>query len=111
MYGLIRQELLNVATSNLPWALQLRSSHDTISTMGGSSESDLVVLTNTLNQDLSDYVGRDLEVVVSPVNNAVAHATQFTRLQLPTPDALTRSGNSGATFKWAFHAFFVPGPT
>jgi hypothetical protein len=34
-------------------------------------------------------------LVVSPVNNAVAHATQLTCLQLPTPDALTRSGDSG----------------
>jgi hypothetical protein len=33
--------------------------------------------------------------VVSPVNNAVAPATQLTCLQLPTPDALTRLGDSG----------------
>jgi hypothetical protein len=57
MYGLIKHELLNVATSTLPWAVQLRGSYDTISTMGGFSESDLVVLSNILNQDLSDYVG------------------------------------------------------
>jgi hypothetical protein len=63
--------------------------------MGGVSESDLVVLTNTLNQDLSDYVGPDVKLVISPVNNAVAPATQLTCLQLPTPDALTRSGDSG----------------
>jgi hypothetical protein len=43
--------------------------------MGGFSESDLVVLTNTLNQDLSDYAGPYAELVVSPVNNAVALAT------------------------------------
>jgi hypothetical protein len=50
MYCLIRRELLNVATSTLPWAVQLRSSFDTISiTMGRVSESDLVVLTNTVN--------------------------------------------------------------
>jgi hypothetical protein len=49
MYSLIRHEELNVATSTLPSAVQLRSSSDTISTMGGFSESDLVVLTNTLN--------------------------------------------------------------
>jgi hypothetical protein len=65
MYGLIRQELLSVATSTLPWAVQLCSSYYTISTMGGFSESDLVVLRNTLNQDLSDYVGPDVELVVS----------------------------------------------
>jgi hypothetical protein len=53
-YGLIRQEVLNVATSTLPWAVQLRNSYDSISTVGGILESDLVVLTNTRNQDLSD---------------------------------------------------------
>jgi hypothetical protein len=96
MYGLIRQELLNVATSTLPWAVQLRSSYDTISNVGGFSESDLVVLTNTLNlnQDLSDYVWPNVEKVVSPVINAVAPATHLTYLQLMTPDALTRSGDS-----------------
>jgi hypothetical protein len=50
MYGLIRQELLNVATSILPWAVQLRGSCDMISTLGGFSELDLVVLTNKLDQ-------------------------------------------------------------
>jgi hypothetical protein len=79
--------------------------------MGEFSESDLVVLTNTLNQDLSDYVGLDVELVVSPVNNAVAPATPLTCLQLLTPDALTRSGDSGATFNGAFRAFFEPRPT
>jgi hypothetical protein len=64
--------------------------------MGGFSESDLMVLTNTLNQDLSaDCDGPDVELVVSPVNNAVAPATQLTCLQLPTPDALTRLVDSG----------------
>jgi hypothetical protein len=38
LFGLIRQELLNVATSSLPWAVQLRNSYDSISTMGGFSE-------------------------------------------------------------------------
>jgi hypothetical protein len=52
-------------------------------------------LTNTLNQELSDYDGPDVELVVSPVNNAVAPTTQLTFLQLPTPYALTRSGDSG----------------
>jgi hypothetical protein len=73
---------------------QLRNSYDTISTMGGFSESVIAVLTNTLNQDLSDYVGPDVELVLSPVNNAVAPATQLTCLQLPTPDAPTRLGDS-----------------
>jgi hypothetical protein len=96
LYGLIRHELLNVATSTLPWAVELRNSYDSISTMGGFSESDLVVSTNTLNQDLSDFARPDVELVVSPVNNAVAPATQLTCLQLiPTLDALTRLGDSG----------------
>jgi hypothetical protein len=76
LYGLIRQELLNFATSPLPWAVQLRNLYDSISTTGGFSESDLVVSTNTLNQNLSDYAGPDVELVVSMVNNAVAPATQ-----------------------------------
>jgi hypothetical protein len=63
--------------------------------MGGFSESDLVVLTNKLNQDLSHYDGPDVKLVVSPVNHAVAPANQLACLQLPTPDALTRSGDSG----------------
>jgi hypothetical protein len=54
-----------------------------------------VALTNTLNQDMSDNFGPDMELVVSPVNNAVAPATYFTCLQLPTPDALTRLGDFG----------------
>jgi hypothetical protein len=75
MCGLVHHELLHVTTSTLPWAVQLRSSYDTISTMGGFLESDLVVLTNTLNEGLPDNDGPDVELVVSPVNNAVAHAT------------------------------------
>jgi hypothetical protein len=72
MYGLIRQELLYVVASTFPWAVQLCSSYDTVSNMGGFSESDLVVLTNTVKQYLFDYVGPDVELVVSPVKNAVA---------------------------------------
>jgi hypothetical protein len=63
--------------------------------MGGSSESDLVVLSFTLNQDLPDYARPDVELVVSLANNAGAPATQLICLQLPTLDALTRSGDSG----------------
>jgi hypothetical protein len=44
--------------------------------MGELSESDLMVLTYTLNQNLSDYAGPDVELVVSTVNNAVAPATR-----------------------------------
>jgi hypothetical protein len=69
-----------------------------------------VVLSNTLNQDLSDNVGPDVELVVSPVNNVVALATQLTCLQLPTPDALTRLGDSGDTFNGTFRIFFVSEP-
>jgi hypothetical protein len=99
MYGLIRQEPLNFTTSTFPWAVHLRNSYDTISTMGGFSESNLVVLTNTLNQGLSDYAGPDVELVVSPVNNAVAPAAQLTCLPLPTPDALTLLGDFGGHTK------------
>jgi hypothetical protein len=63
--------------------------------MGGFLESDVVVLTNTLNQNLPDYAGPYVELVVSPVNNAVAPATQLTCLPLSTPDALTRLEDSG----------------
>jgi hypothetical protein len=63
--------------------------------VGGISESDFVVSTNTINQDPSDYVGPDVELVVSPVNNAVAPATRLMCLQLPTLDALTRPGDPG----------------
>jgi hypothetical protein len=64
--------------------------------MGRFLESDLVMSTNTLNQDhLSEYLVPDVDLVVSPVNNAVAPATLSTCLQLATPDALTRSGDSG----------------
>jgi hypothetical protein len=63
--------------------------------MGGFLKSDIVVLTNTLNQDLSEYIGPEIESVVSPVNNAVAPATLLTCLQLPTPDAFTRSRDYG----------------
>jgi hypothetical protein len=79
MYGLLRRELLNAATFTLPWAVQLRSSYDTISTRGGFSESDFVVI-NTRNQDLFDYVGPDVDLVVFPVNNGVEPATQSTCL-------------------------------
>jgi hypothetical protein len=110
-YGLIRQELLNVATSTLPWAVQLRSLYDTISSMGGFLESDVVVLANPLNQDLSDYVGHDVGLVVSPLVNAVAPATHLICLKFPTPDAPLAREIPGATFNGEFRGFFVPGPT
>jgi hypothetical protein len=54
---------------------QLRNSVDTISNMGKYSESDLAVLTCTLNQHLSDFTCPNVELVVSPVDNAAASAT------------------------------------
>jgi hypothetical protein len=65
------------------------------SPLWAGSRNRLVVLSNILNQDISDYAWRDVEMVVSPVNNVVAPATQLTCLQLPTLDVLTRSGDSG----------------
>jgi hypothetical protein len=56
MYGFIRYELLKVATSTSRWAVQLRSSYDTNSNIGGFSESNIVVLTNTLIQELSNIM-------------------------------------------------------
>jgi hypothetical protein len=50
--------------------------------MGGFSESDLAVFTNTRNQDISDYVGPNVELVVSPVDHAAASATQFSESDL-----------------------------
>jgi hypothetical protein len=73
MYGLIRQELMHVATCTLLWAVQLRNSYDMISNVGGFSESDFAVLSNTLNQDIPGYAGPEL--VVSPVDNAAASDT------------------------------------
>jgi hypothetical protein len=72
MYGLIRKKLLHVATSTLPWAVQLQNSYDTISNMGGFSELDHAVMTKTPNQDLSDYAGPNVELVVSPVDTSAA---------------------------------------
>jgi hypothetical protein len=63
--------------------------------MSGFSKSDFAVLTNTLNQDLSDYDRPDVELVTYLIENAAASAIQSTCLQLPTPDALTRSGDFG----------------
>jgi hypothetical protein len=112
MYCLIRQELLNVATSTLPRAVLLRRSYDTISTMGGFSESDLVVLSNTLTLSRPFRVcwARCRVGGISGEQCGGARYPILTCLQLPTPDALTRSGDSGATFNGAFRAFFVPEP-
>jgi hypothetical protein len=44
----------------------------------------------------------NVEFVVSLVNNAVVPVTQLTCLQLLTPDAITRSGDSGGQLSRAF---------
>jgi hypothetical protein len=81
------KESLNIA---------IRYSYELEEIDNNNTISDLVVLTNTLNQDLSDYNdGPDVELVVSPVKNAMTPATQLTCLQLPTPDALIRLEDSG----------------
>jgi hypothetical protein len=54
-----------------------------------------VVLIYIVNQYSSDCDGPDVELVVSPVNHAVAPATRLACLLFQTPDALTRSGDSG----------------
>jgi hypothetical protein len=59
--------------------------------------------------NITHYAWADVGLVVFPVNNAVAPATQITRLPLPTPDALTRSGDYETIFNGAFRAFFVLG--
>jgi hypothetical protein len=75
--------------------------------MGGFSESDLAVLTNILKQNLSDYAGPDVELVVFAVDNAAASTTQLTCLQLPIPTLSPAREILGATFDGAFRAFFV----
>jgi hypothetical protein len=88
---------------------------DAICNIGGFSDSDLAVLTNTLIQNISDSPGPDVvELVVSPVANDAASAIQLTCLQLSIPDALSLSSVREiieATFNEVFRAFFVPRPT
>jgi hypothetical protein len=110
MCGPIRQKLLHVATFTLPWAVELSRSYDTISNMCGLCVLDVLVLTNIFNQYPTEYVGLNAELVVAPVNNAVAPASQLTCQHLPAPDALFGE-IQGATFNGTFRAFFVPGPS
>jgi hypothetical protein len=85
-------------------AVQFRNSYgEPISNKGGFSESELVVFTSTLNQDLFDYADADVELVVPLVDNAAAVATHLICLQIPTPDALTRSGDYGGHMHSARH--------
>jgi hypothetical protein len=80
--------------------------------MDGFSESDLAVLTNTLNQDMFDYASSpDVELVVSPVDNPVASAIHLTCLQLPTPVALTRSGDFGGHIQRGISCILCAMPT
>jgi hypothetical protein len=98
-YDFIRQELMHaVTTSTFPWAVQLRNLFDAIFNMGWFSESDLAVLTNTQNHDMSNCAGPDVELVASQVDNAAASAVHLTWLHLSTPDALTHSGHSVGHF-------------
>jgi hypothetical protein len=53
------------------------------------------MVVNTLYKNLSDYAGPDAVSVVSPVDNAVAPATELTCLQFLTPDAFIRLRDSG----------------
>jgi hypothetical protein len=53
IYDLMIQELLHVASANLPRPVHLCSSYDTVSNIDEFLKSDLAVLTNTLNQYLS----------------------------------------------------------
>jgi hypothetical protein len=104
-YGVIRREVHSVATSTLPWAVQLRASYATISRIGGFSDVDLTVLATTLDQDLSEYVGSDVEFVPSSSAFPVAPAPRMTCLQVPIPDALTRpNGKKGGTSSAKLHA-------
>jgi hypothetical protein len=63
MYGIIRHELPNVATSTLLWAVQLRASYTAFCRTGGISDDHLADLATTLDQDLPDHVYFDVESV------------------------------------------------
>jgi hypothetical protein len=62
---------------------------------GFRSRISRTVLANTLfiSQDLSEYGCPNVELVVSPVENAAASATKLTCLQPPIPDVLIRSAD------------------
>jgi hypothetical protein len=83
----------------LPYrAVQFHASDATISRAGGFSDVHLTVLATTLDQDLSDDVGRDVELVPSAiVASPVALAPRLTCLRVPTPDALTRPSDTNGT--------------
>jgi hypothetical protein len=68
----------------------LRASYPTISHTGGFSDAHLVFLATTLDQDLLDYVGHDVEFVSSSAASPAATTPRMACLQIPTPDALTR---------------------
>jgi hypothetical protein len=94
LYGIIRHELHNVATSTLDWAEHLRASFPTISLSGGFSYVDLTVLATTLDQDLPDYERLKDEFVPSHAATSAALAPRMICLQVLTPDALNRPSNT-----------------
>jgi hypothetical protein len=96
MYGLVCQELQHVAPFTFTWTVQFRNSYDATSSMSvffviRSRGVDLYTKPRLFRL----YDGHGVELVVFPVDNTAASAPQLTCLQLPTPDALTRSGDFG----------------
>jgi hypothetical protein len=67
LYGSIRQELLIAATSAIAGAVRLRASYDSISCTRCFSDSDLAVIASTHGQELSDYLGHDVDLVARGV--------------------------------------------
>jgi hypothetical protein len=78
LYGIIRREVHNVATSTLPWAVQLRASYATISRTCGFSDVDLAVSATTLDHDLTDYVSSDVKIIPSFAASPAALALHIT---------------------------------
>jgi hypothetical protein len=60
----------------------------------GFSDVDLTVLATTLDQDLSEFVGHDVELFPSRAASPAAVAPRMTCLQVWTPDALTRPSDT-----------------
>jgi hypothetical protein len=108
LYGIIRHELQNVATSALIWAVKLRASYATVSRTGRFSYADLAVLATILDQDLPDYVGLDVEFVPSHATSPTAMAPCMICLQVPTLYALTRPSDTKGTSSAAFFSISWP---
>jgi hypothetical protein len=103
LYGIIRREVRNVATSTSPWAVQLRASYATISGTCGFSDVDLAVFATTLDQDLTDYVSPDVKIISSFASSFAsspsALALHIICLQVPTPYALSRPSDTKGHLK------------